>query len=573
MEELAPKEPTQQGLYLPPSWQMLKKQIAYLAQFGGNLQVVQGKLGSGKSTLLAWLVDEPIAGDFIALSATPNMVINDFLFDLLWQLGLRPERDVAVGEYIVGLRQYVESLRTEGERVVVAIDDAHYIPDASIAAILSVLQGESESAFGLHLIFFTDFGLVDKLDELELPDVEVHDTTVPSLSLPQTEQLLYACGLSHEYRIPPDVIKQMWYDSQGLPGLILADYQSRLNESMSHQRTDRGMGEGGNGRFPIAHIAAVLLLLALLVWALLVREKPSAPEAEPPALAILPPASSESSPTAAASPGISSEYSSLNAAQSTQSRPSLESKPDKLAAAATSTLTPPASSYASSSAPLSEVSERSVAAVRTTDSALENSRSLSPRAAAAEAVADIGATQSTSSVTSSYLQSSAYSSASASSSDSSQSEQSGAKIEGISVSDKTELVPSSQAQSAAKLVSSASSPSSLASTSVSTVDLLAIDQAERELLRRPQSAYVLQLMALTDYQNLRSYALAQGNRDNLLIYRAKRKDGIYYILLEGYYADKASAQAALANLPAHQRQNKPWPKSMAAIQQDIADLE
>lgn len=93
--------------------------------------------------------------------------------------------------------------------------------------------------------------------------------------------------------------------------------------------------------------------------------------------------------------------------------------------------------------------------------------------------------------------------------------------------------------------------------------------AEHELLRLPPSGFVLQLMAASTADAIRSYIALQPNGKNLRMYRSARNGKTLYIVVEGFYADKAAAQAAIVNLPVHQRRAGPWPKSLELIQREI----
>jgi DamX protein len=93
--------------------------------------------------------------------------------------------------------------------------------------------------------------------------------------------------------------------------------------------------------------------------------------------------------------------------------------------------------------------------------------------------------------------------------------------------------------------------------------------SEQELLRLSASGFVLQIMATSTAEAVRAYVALQPNRKNLRTYRGNRNGKTLYIVVEGFYADKAAAQAAILNLPEQQRRAGPWPKTVEHIQQEI----
>lgn len=76
-------------------------------------------------------------------------------------------------------------------------------------------------------------------------------------------------------------------------------------------------------------------------------------------------------------------------------------------------------------------------------------------------------------------------------------------------------------------------------------------------------------MAASAEDKLSAYVADQPNKANLYAYRTKRDGKALYILVEGFYADKDSAQAAVANLPPQQQEGGPWPKRIEQIHQEL----
>ena len=82
--------------------------------------------------------------------------------------------------------------------------------------------------------------------------------------------------------------------------------------------------------------------------------------------------------------------------------------------------------------------------------------------------------------------------------------------------------------------------------------------------------FVLQVLAANSRKSLEDFVVGQANRANLRIYRSLRAGKSWYVVVEGFYADKDSALAAMSNLPNSQLKAGPWPKSIVAVKLEIA---
>jgi len=58
--------------------------------------------------------------------------------------------------------------------------------------------------------------------------------------------------------------------------------------------------------------------------------------------------------------------------------------------------------------------------------------------------------------------------------------------------------------------------------------------------------------------------------DNIYLYRMRKADGLYTVVLYGAYAQRADALEALKSLPAEIKNNRPYLRTLAGISKDIA---
>ena len=80
--------------------------------------------------------------------------------------------------------------------------------------------------------------------------------------------------------------------------------------------------------------------------------------------------------------------------------------------------------------------------------------------------------------------------------------------------------------------------------------------------------YALQVLAVSSEQAARDFVRELGN--DYRYYRKVQQGKARFVVTTGSFADQASARAAIGNLPAKVREGKPWARSFAGIQQEIA---
>jgi DamX protein len=92
---------------------------------------------------------------------------------------------------------------------------------------------------------------------------------------------------------------------------------------------------------------------------------------------------------------------------------------------------------------------------------------------------------------------------------------------------------------------------------------------EAALMAMTDRGFVIQISAANSLRSLESFVSEQRNRSTLKIYRSIRSGKNWYVVVEGFYADKDSALSGMKNLPSHQLKAGPWPKSISAVKLEI----
>lgn len=492
-------------ILFPPSWQGLRQQIVYLAQFGNSVQVIHAEAGGGKTTFFNHLLDTGLGTTTVGIAVAKGAGLVAFFRDVLRELGLRPESVATLGELAVSLRGYVQTLHKERTRAVLLVDNAHHLTDSELGALVSTLQGQADAGVGLHVVLFAEPGLAARIDALQVLDVAVHDAPLPVFSAAEIAQLAERTVGVGSMSI--EQAQRVWYQSRGLPGKALGMLQEMVPSSPVSEKVMSLRG------LPIGHIAAVVVLCGVLVWAFMVRQTDEAPLREtlpPPLAAISPP---ENSGELATNPPL----------------PETSSLPEEREGSRGAAPDPLVEGQANQGVPSSAVPSELNTGVDTG----AKIDSLPPTGVEALETGVIV-----------------------------ESQQQTLPAKG------EEEAPSSQVDSASPVMSTQTTPSSVSDGQSVIPQPLSVAGAKK-LLSLPADGYVLQLMAASAEDKLAAYVAEQPNKANLYAYKTERGGKVLYILVEGYYADKASAQAAVLNLPLLQRKGGPWPKKIEQIHQEL----
>lgn len=483
-------------IQFPPSWQGLRQQIVYLAQFGNSIQVIHADEGGGKTSFFHHLLTTGLGSTTVGVTVAKGAGLVVFFGDVLRELGLRPDHRATLGELAVSLRGYVQTLHKERSRAVLLVDDAHHLTDSELGALVSTLQGQADAGVGLHVVLFAEPGLAARIDALQVLDVAVHDAPLPVFSVAEMHQLLRVRQGSSGH-VTTEQAQRIWYQSRGLPGAALEMFERVQPQPPAAEKIMSLRG------LPIGHIAALVVLCAVLIWAFLVRQTDESPSNE------------------AASPVFETVQPVVIPIEPV-GRTALPQAPESGQVPAE-----PRGPAQASTGPDRQELPSAVPDVEDPD--LQAGANLDKTSAIADAKVEDGA---------------------------------GAE-------DPEEVPPDrSSAPVSEPVPGPAPKPEPTPDTPPAIRQTLA-EKGAAKLLSLPGNAYVLQLMAASAEDKLAEYVAEQPNKDNLHAYKTERGGKVLYILVEGYYADKASAQAAVANLPPQQQKGGPWPKKIEQIHQEL----
>ncbi len=90
------------------------------------------------------------------------------------------------------------------------------------------------------------------------------------------------------------------------------------------------------------------------------------------------------------------------------------------------------------------------------------------------------------------------------------------------------------------------------------------------LRRQNPGHYTLQLLAGTEKKSIEEFLRRHGPADGAVYFRTKRGGKDWYALVYNSYRSKGDALAALERLPSAWRKHRPWMRSFASIQKELA---
>jgi len=87
--------------------------------------------------------------------------------------------------------------------------------------------------------------------------------------------------------------------------------------------------------------------------------------------------------------------------------------------------------------------------------------------------------------------------------------------------------------------------------------------------QRPASEYTLQLLGTRSRQAASDFVGRHAGVRDIGFFETRHEGQPWFVVTQGAYATRQQAQQGIANLPEPLRNQKPWPRSMASIQQSL----
>ncbi len=506
--------------FYTPSLKGLVQQVTHLAFFGDGMSVITGVPGSGKTSLQKELVKHfDQAHDVVELSLESDLELAECVESISSALGLRHESTLSVGEMLTELRHFVQSLSQDKKLVILLVDEAQHLDDQSVGALVSLLQGGTDSQAGLHLILLSEPGLDKRIDALQIMDVPVYRFDLPNFSPSELSSFL-SQKVPDESTLNSSVVQKLWASSQGLPGLALDGVMGKTRKGKkSEQNNSDGLFGGG---IPFGHIAAIVVLAVVLLWSLVFRGS-----------------SDDELPAAKAAPVVP-----MTAALDSDIQPveqeidsSLEEEAEDVGEEEAEDVGPAVDTLDG------EVSEYSA-------EELPSRESLEPVSSDANGYESIIA-------------------------DVSGSDDPGFEDTGDLEAWSEDLEPPSvELNSDVEMApaSDISLPAIEEEPIYERPSVKALNDSEVFLMAQNAEFYTLQVIAASKKGSLDAYVARQANRESLYMYRGTREGKSWYVVVQGVYSSRESALKARSTLPSEQFKAGPWPRKLSAIQEEIEEF-
>jgi DamX protein len=505
-------------------------EVIHLCQFGGNVVTLLGHKGVGKTTFFAEARKELSETSFCCMIDSALMMTAEDVFkQIISQLELPVTPSSNTGEMLVALRKSMSD--SSLPRVVVIIDDADFLNESILSALLSLFQGVQGGQF--HLLLSGDKNLIERLDELEIIDVLIYDIHLNPFSLEETKDYI-DFKLSLADRSSEDYFKQgeldsIYKESKGFPFLINKAAQKLLHriesiDDLGPIDVDRKTG------LPLLHMGLLIALLAGLMMVLIyMGDDEPLSESSMTNTILEQPVPIEAKPDA-----IDLAINKLNAEHKADPTQKVEL------------------SASSNEAKLVEQNTALRLQGLGVDDSAANKKSTTQ---SSEAIIDAGQVKVTNTQGIAVVQKSTIV-------DASRVDQS------LNSEFKEELEREAKALASNKL----SEPDQTKKNSKDANNEKAIGQFtanEQAVLKWTDTSFTLQLIGAEQQASLHKFIDAQPNASQLLLVSLLRNGKPWHVVVTGVYDNTELARRAIQALPQNQVNGGPWPKKISDLKRDM----
>ena len=223
--------------------------IQHIQEFSSMLVLVTGSAGVGKSAFINEAISQlSVHHQVLPLDALNSLSENNLLEHVSAHLGC--------GSSLADINTALIEVSEQGESLHLVVDDAHLLDDSS----LNLLIDKSLQDKGWHLILCGDASLQPRLNELQIKLQQeniyhlIELTPLNEVEVGQFVEKLFQIPEQGSNSLSDKKKHQLWLLSKGLPGKLIELVEVEKESTLL-----------SSSKFPIGHIAAILLIGVALV--------------------------------------------------------------------------------------------------------------------------------------------------------------------------------------------------------------------------------------------------------------------------------------------------------------------
>lgn len=528
--------------YVNEAFKLNLNKLIHLSPYSEVL-LISGPVGVGKSILLQqFVITAKKSWKAIHIRASSLMSTEDFLRQIVHGFGL-PRAGVDDAEDMLSeIGRYLQALARSGRRAIVAIDDAHLLTDEVLVMVEHMLSDErSTNAVSLVLVAENEsvpsrFGnfpvLLHKLAYTLQLEPFAKDDVAPYIH----HRLAHTNNLGLEPVFDERLVAQLYEKSAGLAG--------RINE-LARRQLDKRRGQKGaatSGGKRLLRWGLALVGVAAIAAILLFQDRINQLVAVAPTHDKAGSAANGVAPSEHAAPAIAETKAAAEGGSAAPEGPAVAAAaPEVKESETVAEATPQPATPALSMGQLGESQDR-MGAVSETETA-------APETAAAETTDSGTAAQPKPESR----------------------PEPPATVAAVSTTPAAPKAPAAppKAPAAAKPPAPPKSPAPPQPAAPPAAKPAAKVVAKRGWLEsQAPEHFTLQLMALSDGNDVKHFVERNKLQGQSAIYQISRKGKRLSVLVYGSYADRAAANAAAASLPKGWRIRSPWVRSFASVLED-----
>ena len=239
-----------------------------LVEYGDLLLVISGVEGAGKTTFLnQFLLASDKRWNCCRLDARENMSIDSLVDGLLRSFDIKARGENAQSDEAL-LRAHLANIHANGEVAMIAVDDAHLLPQISAEFLLRL--AEERGRIELRLLLTTEPG---RLGFSTNDAKHVHVVVLQPFDLQRSGDYLHtrlnAAGLVGDSPFSASVVDDIHQDSGGLPGTIHTSALHTLLANTDISQFRSGLGRPWRAGMTTGTMAVVAVAVVMAVCAAL----------------------------------------------------------------------------------------------------------------------------------------------------------------------------------------------------------------------------------------------------------------------------------------------------------------